>query len=222
MTAEHYTIVGIHILFSTGVFLPLVRYMYEPSSQYSTILRQGVIASAETGTLQALICIHKEENLPGIIRLIEAFHPTYEKLIPVVALQLIQLTGRVTLPILAPFHEVQSSAAFRSNLGRCNRIISSLLSLERRTDGAVRLQHYISVSSYATMHNDICNVAHEKNVSLLIIPFHTQWTVDGAVEQSSQPIRDVNKMVLEKAPCSVGLLIDRGDKSVSILSMVYR
>ncbi|KAL2935184.1 Cation/H(+) antiporter 14 [Bienertia sinuspersici] len=208
MTGEHYTIVTLHILFCTAVFLPLVRYMYEPSRQYSTILRQGVIASAETGTLQALACIHKEENLAGIMRLLEAFHPTHQRPIPIIALQLIQLTGHVSLPILAPFHEIQSSAAFRSNLGRCNRIISSLLGLERRTNGAARLQHYISVSPYPTMHNDICNLAHDKKISLLILPFHTQWTVDGGVEHFSQSIRDVNKMVLQKAPCSVGGIDD--------------
>ncbi|XP_021761391.1 cation/H(+) antiporter 14-like [Chenopodium quinoa] len=222
MEPEHYTVIGIHILFCTCAFLPLVRFMYNPSRQYSTILRQGVIASAETGTLQVLACIHKEENLPGILRLLESFNPTHETPLPVIALQLIQLTGRVTQPILAPFHEIQSSAAFRSNIGRCNRIISSLLSLERRTDGAARLQHYISVSAYATMHNDICSLAHEKKTSLLILPFHVQWTADREVEHFSEAIRDVNKMVFEKAPCSAGLLVDRGDKDVTILDVEYR
>ncbi|XP_057516122.1 cation/H(+) antiporter 14-like [Amaranthus tricolor] len=223
MTPEDYTIIGVHILFYTGLLLPLVRFMYVPSREYSTILRQGVLASADTGTLQALICIHREENIPGFLRLLEAFNPTYQKPIPVVALQLNQLTGRVSLPILAPFHEVQSSAAFRSNLGRCNRIISSLLSIERRTNGAARLQHYISISPYTTMHNDINSLAHERNVNLLILPFHTQWNAEGEVEHTSQSIRDVNKMVLEKAPCSAGLLIDKGDKDVTMFgNMKYR
>ncbi|KNA20408.1 hypothetical protein SOVF_052320, partial [Spinacia oleracea] len=222
MDPEQYTTVMLHILLTTCIFLPLVRFMYNPSTQYSTILRQGVIASAETGSLQVLTCIHKEENLAGILRLIEAFNPRYEMPLPVIALQLIQLTGRVTQPILAPFHEIQSSAAFRSNIGRCNRIISSLLSLERRTDGAARLQHYISVSSYATMHNDICSLAHDKKVSLLIIPFHIQWTAEGNVEHVSESVREVNKLVFENAPCSTGLLIDRGDKDVSLLDTEYR
>ncbi|KAL2935185.1 Cation/H(+) antiporter 14 [Bienertia sinuspersici] len=212
MTGEHYTIVSLHILFCTGAFLPLVRYMYEPSTQYSTVIRQGVITSAETGTLQVLACIHKEENLPGIIRLLEAFHPTHEKPIPIIALQLIQLTaGRVSIPVLAPLHEVQSSATFRSYLSRCNRIVQGFLRLERKTHGAARVQHYISVCSHVDMHNDICGLAHGKTSSLLLLPFHVSWVHDGhsVQQQSSQSIRDVNKMVLEKAPCSVGVLIDR-------------
>ncbi|XP_021734174.1 cation/H(+) antiporter 14-like [Chenopodium quinoa] len=222
LSAEHYTTLSLHILFCTGTFLPLVRYIYEPSTQYRTIIRQGILTSAETGTLRVLSCIYKEENLPGIIRLLQAFHSTQQKPLPVIALQLIPLTaGRVSLPILAPLHEIQSSSAYRSNLSRCNRTVNALVNLERKTNGTIRPHHYISVSSYTAMYNDICSTAHSHNVSLLILPFHAQWTNDMGFQHASQPIRDVNKMVLEKAPCSIGMLIDRGDQNQTHLSDVY-
>ncbi|XP_056685335.1 cation/H(+) symporter 13-like [Spinacia oleracea] len=227
MNREQFTLMSLHILFFTGAFLPLVRYIYKPSSQYSTIIRQGVITSSETGTLQVLACIFKEENMPGILRLLQAFQPrSAKKPIPVIALQLIPITsGGVSVPIVAPLHEIQSSAAYRSNLSRCNRTVNALVGLEHKTNGAIRPQHYISVSSYASMHNDICNVSLDNNVSLLILPFHAQWTDYNnfrGFRHPSQPIRDVNKMVLDTAPCSIGVLIDRGDQNLANLSDVYR
>lgn len=225
LTGEQYTVISVHTLICTGAFLPLIRYMYEPSTHYSTIIRQGVLTASKTGTLQVLACIYKDENLPGILRLLESFHPTYEKPIPIFALQLINLaTDRVSLPVLAPFHKLQSCSTFVLYLTRCNRIVTSTLALERRTHGAARLQHYISLSSYTVMHNDICNLAHEKGVNLIILPFHVQHTnefVQGWTQHSSQSIRDVNKLVLDKSPCSVGIIIDRGDPNVTHLKNLY-
>ncbi|XP_021859816.2 cation/H(+) antiporter 14-like [Spinacia oleracea] len=227
MSREQSTIMQMHILFFTGALLPLVRHIYKPSTRYSTVIRQGVITSSETGTLQVLSCIFKEENLPGILRLLQAFHPSTEKNpIPVIALQLIPLNAAgVSVPILAPLHEIQSSPAYRSNLSRCNRTVNALVSVVRKTNGAIHPQHYISVSPYTAMHNDICNVSHDNHVNLLVLPFHAQWTdynSSKGFQDPSQPIRDVNKMVLDMAPCSVGILVDRGDQNLANLNDGYR
>ncbi|CAO2818599.1 unnamed protein product [Amaranthus hypochondriacus] len=58
----------------------------------------------------------------------------------------------------------------------------------------------------------------------LFLPEEPLTTIlEGEVEHTSQSIRDVNKMVLEKAPCSAGLLIDKGDKDVTMFgNMMYR
>lgn len=67
---------------------------------------------------------------------------------------------------------------------------------------------FTSVSPYVTMHDDVCMLALEKRVAMVIVPFHKRRTINGMVE-SINPIRGVNKNILSKAPCSVGILIDR-------------
>ncbi|XP_021734175.1 cation/H(+) symporter 13-like [Chenopodium quinoa] len=220
LNVEEYTLAMFHFLILTGALLPLVRLFYEPLSQYTSIFRPSVTDSTNSNTFQTLTCLYKEDNLPGIIRLIEAFHPTRTRPIPVILLQLMPLTGRCTMPIMAPLDYVKSLPMFRSKIAFSNRIVESFLNLERESKGYTRLKHYISISTYETMHNDICSLAYEKDASLLILPFHlqVQWTKVGKIiEDSSLSIREVNKMVLEKAPCSVALLLDRADPHLGII-----
>ncbi|PQP98660.1 cation/H(+) antiporter 4-like [Prunus yedoensis var. nudiflora] len=60
------------------------------------------------------------------------------------------------------------------------------------------------------MHEDICTVALDKLVSLIVLPFHRRWSVDGSVESEDHNTRILNCSVLDRAPCSVGILVDRG------------
>ncbi|ONK58652.1 uncharacterized protein A4U43_C09F15280 [Asparagus officinalis] len=60
--------------------------------------------------------------------------------------------------------------------------------------------------SLTTMHDDICTLEEEKHSSIIIPPFHKLQSVDDAGNLS---IRNVNQRVLDSAPCSVVILVDR-------------
>ncbi|KAG6418801.1 hypothetical protein SASPL_121006 [Salvia splendens] len=60
------------------------------------------------------------------------------------------------------------------------------------------------------MDEDICHVVEDTRVSLIIIPFHKQITVDGGMETAIPTLRTINQNVLANAPCSIGILVDRG------------
>ncbi|KAL9243231.1 hypothetical protein vseg_017143 [Gypsophila vaccaria] len=224
---QEYTIATFHFLVGSGALLPLVRFLYNPSSEYSNILGTSVMDVSENGTLKTMACVHKEENIPGIVRLIESFDPSRTRPVPLIILQLFQLTGRVSMPILGLLDQVKSSGVLGPKLIRCERVVESVANLERNMKGYVRVQHYISVASYDTMHNDVCNLAYEGDISLLIVPFHVQpseQTKDMIIEGTSTlAIRSVNKMILDNAPCAVGLLIDRSKLHLPIsMTQVYR
>lgn len=77
---------------------------------------------------------------------------------------------------------------------------------------------YTAIAPCATMHDDICTLALEKRTSMVIVPFHRQWTSNTNDWQglSTSMIRSVNLNVLEKAPCSIGVLVDRGTLSGTV------
>lgn len=66
------------------------------------------------------------------------------------------------------------------------------------------------MSAYDSMHEDICSLAEDKRVTLIIIPFHKQLSMDGGLEDSNPPLRGVNQNVFANAPCSVAIFVDRG------------
>ncbi|TXG68863.1 hypothetical protein EZV62_003798 [Acer yangbiense] len=78
--------------------------------------------------------------------------------------------------------------------------------------GAVSVNTFTAVSPPSIMHDDICTLALDKLASLIILPFHRKWYIDGSVESDDDLIRTLNSRVLEKAPCSIGILIDRGNR----------
>ena len=67
-----------------------------------------------------------------------------------------------------------------------------------------------AISPMNNIHEDICTSAERKGASIIILPFHKQQRFDGALEVTRNDYRWVNRGVLEHAPCSVGILVDRG------------
>ncbi|GFY97648.1 cation/hydrogen exchanger 15 [Actinidia rufa] len=59
---------------------------------------------------------------------------------------------------------------------------------------------------------------HKDNrTALIVVPFHKQPMVDGGMEAANSKIRMLNQNVLANAPCSVGILVDRGLTESKIL-----
>lgn len=76
--------------------------------------------------------------------------------------------------------------------------------------GQVSVRPTTAISSISSMHEDICDSAARKKVAMIILPFHKHQRVDGQLETTRGELRHVNRRVLEHAPCSVGILVDRG------------
>lgn len=74
----------------------------------------------------------------------------------------------------------------------------------------VSVRPMIAISSMANIHEDICSTAERKSAAVIILPFHKQQRLDGSLDITRSDFRLVNKRVLDNAPCSVGILVDRG------------
>lgn len=73
------------------------------------------------------------------------------------------------------------------------------------------MQALTAVSAYATMHEDICNLADEKHINFIILPFRKQSTIDGGPNGRYDPLLGkISKNVIENAKCSVGVFVDCG------------
>ncbi|KAK2657910.1 hypothetical protein Ddye_010962 [Dipteronia dyeriana] len=78
--------------------------------------------------------------------------------------------------------------------------------------GRVTIRHSTAVSTLPTMHEDIFHLAEKKRVGMIILPFHKQWREDGeeAMDSVCHGWREISQTVLQSAPCSVAVLVDRG------------
>jgi hypothetical protein len=89
-------------------------------------------------------------------------------------------------------------------------VLVSLLNFEQDYGNAVNVHPFTAICPSSCMYEQICILALDKFASLIILPFHRQWTIDGAVKSEDETVRNLNISVLQGSPCSVGVLINRG------------
>lgn len=87
-------------------------------------------------------------------------------------------------------------------------VIVSFKNFETANWGAITIDVFTAMSKMELMDEDICTLALDKQACFVILPFHKTWYIDGTLESDNHAIRLLNYRVLEKAPCSIGILID--------------
>lgn len=192
----------------TGFAKPTVKYLYDPSRRYTTYGRRSILYANDVH-LRILVCIHNEDNVPTVIKLLEASNPTRLNPISVYVLHLMELTGRAAATLVPHHHNLKKTTAKATT---SEHIANACDFYEQQHQGTVVVQHFAATAPYSSIHNDICSLALDKRTNIVILPFHNHWTFDqndaGSTLRSA--VRKVNFNVISKSPCSIGILIDRG------------
>ncbi|XP_059659847.1 cation/H(+) antiporter 15-like [Cornus florida] len=213
MNAECYAIMIILVVVVTGIISPIVKILYDPSRRFIAYKRRTILHSRRNDELRVLACLHNQENARAIMTLLQVSNPTKDSPIDLVVLHLVKLMGRDSSLLVAHREREKSS----SNPSQSERIFNAFKKFEQH-NGLIMVHCYKGISPYATMHNDVCSLAMENRTILIIVPFHKQYWAFGEIGEmveSSNAFKNLNRNVLNKAPCSVGIFIDRGNKSKS-------
>ncbi|KAK9998427.1 hypothetical protein SO802_018030 [Lithocarpus litseifolius] len=208
ITIQTYTLLMFNMMMATGLATIFIRHLYDPSTRYMANTRRTITNSAQNSGLRMLVCIHSEENVSSFTNLIEVSNPTTENPIFVCVLQLVEITGRAA-SILVKLDKQNNLLA--SNLDYSGQISNAFDHYENYSEGSVKIQNFKAIAPCASMHDDICTLAVDQKTSIIIVPFHKTWAIDGTAEANIPFLRTVNKNVLKKAPCSIGVLVDRGE-----------
>ncbi|XP_042503576.1 cation/H(+) antiporter 15-like [Macadamia integrifolia] len=193
----------------TSIIMPIVHEFYRPARRYVPYKLRTLQSSKPDSELRILACVHTPRNVPTIISLLEASHPTKKSPISVYALHLVELTGRASAMLIVHENHNSGRPAVNRTQAQSDHIINAFENYEQHM-GGVSVKPLTAISPYSTMHEDICNLAEDKRVAFILVPFHKQQTVDGGMEATNPAFRAVNQNVLANAPCSVGILVDRG------------
>ncbi|WRX24163.1 Cation/H+ exchanger - like 10 [Theobroma cacao] len=214
---ETFAILVLMALFTTFVTTPTVMAIYKPARGSSALARRKLRDLANTDEskdeLRVLACLHGLSNVPSIISLIESTRSTKKSQLKLFVMHLVELTERSSSIIMVqragrnglPFIKRLRRGEWQDRVAGAFQAYSQL--------GRVKVRPTTAISALSSMHEDICHVAETKQVTMIVLPFHKQWRLEGeqrTVENVGHGWRLVNQRVLKNAPCSVAVLVDRG------------
>ncbi|XP_058110407.1 cation/H(+) antiporter 15-like isoform X2 [Magnolia sinica] len=209
---QDYGILVLTMVLFTAISTPLVHILTRNSRPYTPYNRRTMEHCKPRTELCILTCINSQDNVPTIINLLEATHSTLENPICVYILNLVELVG-CAIPILIEHDKIKRS----SSVNQSSHIVGAFRNYEQRNNGCVAIRPFTTMAPYSTMHHDVCKLALDKKVSLVIVPYHKQQAIDG-MDIVDRGFRTINPQILAHAPCSVGILVDHAKQSCNVTS----
>ncbi|KAL9690456.1 hypothetical protein QQ045_010854 [Rhodiola kirilowii] len=217
---QTFAIMVLMALFTTFMTTPLVTAVYKPARKagQADYKHRTVERENSSSQLRILACFHSSKNIPSLINLIEVSRGTEKpEGLCIYAMHLMELTERSSA-ILMVHKARKNGLPFWNKASRSssNQVVVAFDMLQNLSK--VTIRPMTSISSFADMHEDICSTAERTATAIVILPFHKHQRLDGSLETTRADFHGVNKRVLEQAPCSVGILVDRGLGGTSIVS----
>lgn len=208
---QTFSIMVLMALFTTFITTPVVVALYKPARKASTSYKHRTIQRKDRDTeLRILACFHSTRNIPTTINLIEASRGSERRSrLCVYALHLMELSERSSA--IRMVHKARKNGLpFWNKIPRSgsDQLVIAFEAFQQLS--RVSIRPMTAISALSNIHEDICASAGMKRAAIVILPFHKHQRVDGALESTRMEFRSVNRRVLENAPCSVGILIDRG------------
>ncbi|EOA25184.1 hypothetical protein CARUB_v10018495mg [Capsella rubella] len=195
-----YTFLIICALINSGIIPTALEGLYDPKQKYIGYQKRSVMNLKPNSDLKILTCVHKPENISMAISFLQLFPST----IMVTVLHLVKLVGKI-VPVLISHNKKTKQLVNNSYILTANLAFSQLES--------VTMAMFTALTHENLMHDEICKLALEQATSMIIIPSGRKWAIDGTFESEDEAMRRLNESLLKNAPCSIGILMDRGQFS---------
>ncbi|CAH8391698.1 unnamed protein product [Eruca vesicaria subsp. sativa] len=202
-----YAFLIIYSLLSAGIVPVVLRRLYDPKRKYVNYQKRNILHLEPSSSLQILTCLHRPENVSAAIAFLQLLSsPNLDFPIAVTVLYLVKLVGQIN-PVLISDHKKSKRLHTDSYIHTANLAFRKFM-LEGLK--SVTVATFTAFSHEKMMHEDICTLALDQTASMIIVPSGRRWTADGMFESDDDATRRLNQALLESAPCSIGILIDRG------------
>ncbi|XP_027191539.1 cation/H(+) antiporter 2-like [Cicer arietinum] len=163
----------------------------------------------EEDELRTLACVYDPRQVSAIFSTILAIHGSRTSFSTTYLMHLVELVKRIKTNLL--YHEKEDADLSDDDDYGSNDVVDINNALDAFTaDTKILVHQKRAVSSFKSLYEDVCNEAEDLQVSIILLPFHKHQRIDGKLESGKEGIRTTNQKILRHAPCSVGVIIERG------------
>ncbi|XP_010909726.1 cation/H(+) antiporter 19 [Elaeis guineensis] len=205
---ETFAILVLMALFTTFITTPLVMTIFKPARRAATPYKHRTIQRNDPDSeFRVLACFHGSRNIPTMINLVESSRGTRKRRLTVYAMHLMELSERSSA--ISMVHKARlNGLPFWNRKHNGDQLEVAFQAFQQLSN--VTIRPMTAISDLYSMHEDIVTSAEQKRAALAVLPFHKIRQFDGSMDSVGHGYQLVNQRVLRYAPCSVGILVDRG------------
>ncbi|KAK7243533.1 hypothetical protein RIF29_38332 [Crotalaria pallida] len=164
--------------------------------------------------LRILLCLHGTQNVPTSINFMEISRGSSDPGILVYVTDMIELTDDIAATLDKDEGVRTTTVKDKEVMDMRDQVTNAFQTYVAENSDGITLKRTMAISTISNMPQDICFLAEDLMIALIILPFHRIQRPQGTLDGGNQGFRYVNRKVLRSASCSVGILVDRGFGSI--------
>ncbi|KAF0898338.1 hypothetical protein E2562_007188 [Oryza meyeriana var. granulata] len=197
-------------LISTLVAGPAVAVVRRKEEEAYKTRHQAIESQGAEQELRMLACAHSAHAAPGMLSLVELLVSEPQEQPAVHVLHLFEVADERVHH--KPYHQRIRNDGGGGGSGGGGDVITqmnTIIDLFSRATGIWFRQIDVVCRGVALDAGAICRSAEDVHACLLLVPCHKEQRYDGKMACRLDERRELNHDVLARAPCTVGLLVDR-------------
>lgn len=213
-----------HLVFSvllmTSIISPFIKILYKPHARLDMSTKGGemkirmIQECRSNSEFRMISCVYSDSNVHSTVALLEACNPNTMSPICAYVIHLTELLG-ISTPFFLPVDSKHRKKSLSVNYPDTYHIMRAFENYADSSNGLVSIRPYLNVAPDQQMHEAICNLAQDKSIPFIMIPFHENGAPGGHMINY---IRNVSSNFQFFAPCTLGILVDRNNQMGMSLS----
>lgn len=184
-------------IFFTVVHAPaVVAHIIKRAKKKLPMHRMSLQLLDPSSELRILLCLHGPENISASINFMEISRGKSDPGILVYVTEMIELTDQIAVTVERGEGVETTNVKDKDIVQMRDQITSSFQGYLNDDGGGITLKRTMAVSTINNMAQDICTLAEDLMIALIILPFHRSQTSDGKLDGGNQGFRYVNRKVM--------------------------
>ncbi|KAK7405448.1 hypothetical protein VNO78_06750 [Psophocarpus tetragonolobus] len=207
--SDAYNVLLVSIVFNTIISGIIVAFLVRGEEKMFSNNYTAIEPQQMEDELRILACVYDPRQVSSVLATVLAIHGSRVSPSTTYLMHLIELVKKIKSNLL--YHEKENADFSDDDDYGGNDVVEINNALDTFTAETKILVHQRrAVSAFPSLYEDVCNEAEDLQVSIVILPFHKHQRIDGKLESGKEGIRITNQKVLRHAPCSVGVIVERG------------
>lgn len=145
--------------------------------------------------LKILLCLHGPQNITPTLNFLEISRGTANPGVVVYVTDMIELTDQIAATLVQNEGIDTVTVTDKAVMEMREEITTAVQSYVDENGGGITLKRMLALSTFSGMPQDICILAEDLMISLIILPFHKRQLEDGTLDGGHPGFRYVNRKV---------------------------